>query len=354
MQHMSITIKDIAKLSGVGISTVSRVLNNSGFASPETKQKVMAAVHELNYIPNNNARNLKKTQTKTIAVLVKSITNPFFQKMIHTIEQKTMLRGYSLELRNVNSNGQEMVIAQQEVLDKNLCGIILMGGSFEYTEEEFRHLGVPCVLLTVSADKEVNKDLYSSVIIDDEAENYKATDYLIKLGHRRIGCIYNAYGQIKTPNTLRFEGYKRALLDNGIAFDPVLVSTFNTSQSGYEFGFNMMKNLMMRNKDMTAVVTMADIMAVGAAKAILSEGMRIPEDISVIGFDGIEVAEYYSPALDTISQPAEQMAVSAIDALFAMMQGEKTSHIVYEATLLKRGSCMALSGNGYKNQGLHE
>ena len=342
---MSVTIKDIAKLSGVGISTVSRVLNGSGFASPVTKQKVMAAVHELNYIPNNNARNLKRTQTKTIAVLVKSITNPFFQKMIHTIEQKTMLRGYSLELRNVNSNGQEMLIAQQEVMDKNLCGIILMGGGFEYTEEDFKHLGVPCVLLTVSADDKVNKDLYSSVIIDDEAENFKATDHLIKLGHRRIGCIYNAYGQLKTPNTLRFEGYKRALLENGIPFDPLLVSSFNTSQSGYEFGFNMMKNLMMRNKDMTAVVAMADIMAVGAAKAILSEGLRIPEDISVIGFDGIEVAEYYSPALDTISQPAEQMAVSAIDALFAMMQGEKTSHIVYEAVLLKRGSCIGLTSH---------
>jgi LacI family transcriptional regulator len=93
MQHMSVTIKDIAKLSGVGISTVSRVLNGSGFASPVTKQKVMAAVHELNYIPNNNARNLKRTQTKTIAVLVKSITNPFFQKMIHTIEQKNHAAG---------------------------------------------------------------------------------------------------------------------------------------------------------------------------------------------------------------------------------------------------------------------
>jgi len=348
---MNVTIKDIAKRSGVGISTVSRVLNNSGFASPETKQKVMAAVHELNYIPNNNARNLKKSQTKTIAVLVKSITNPFFQKMIHTIEQKTMLRGYDLELRNVNSNGQEMAIAQQEVQDKNLCGIILMGGNFEYTDEDFKHLGVPCVLLTVSAQAQSDKALYSSVIIDDEAENYKATDYLIKLGHKRIGCIYNAYGQIKTPNTLRFEGYKRALLENGIPFDPILVSSFNTSQSGYEFGFNMMKNLMMRNKDMTAVVAMADIMAVGAAKAILSEGIRIPEDISVIGFDGIEVAEYYSPALDTISQPAEQMAVSAIDALFAMLQGEQTSHIVYEATLLKRGSCMALGTNTHKNQG---
>ncbi|MGB4660684.1 MAG: LacI family DNA-binding transcriptional regulator [Mobilitalea sp.] len=346
---MSVTIKDIAKLSGVGISTVSRVMNNSGFASPETKEKVMEAVRELNYIPNNNARNLKIGQSKTIVLLAKSITNPFFQKMIHTIEQKVMLRGYKLEIRNVNATGQEMTIARQELQDRSLCAIILMGGCFEYTNEDFKHLGVPCVLLTVTAGPDVDKELYSSVIIDDEAENYKATEYLIQLGHRRIGCIYNAYGNVKTPNTLRFEGYKRALEEHGIAFDPILTSTMNASQSGYEFGFNMMKNLLIRNKDMTAVVTMADIMAVGAAKAILSEGLRIPEDISVIGFDGIEAAEYYSPALDTISQPAEQMAISAIDALFAMIMGQKTSHVVYKATLLKRGSCISM-GNYQKKE----
>ncbi len=336
---MSSTIKDIAKLSGVGISTVSRVLNNSGFASPETREKVMAAVRELNYIPNNNARNLKKGSSKTIELLVKSITNPFFQKMIHTIEQKILLRGYNLEIKNVNYSGQEMAIALREVQDRNLCGVILMGGSFEYTEQDFKNLGVPCVLLTVSAAPDVDKALYSSVIIDDEAESYKATEYLISLGHQRIGCICNIYGAMKTPNSLRFQGYKKALAEHGIEIDPSLISTMNDTRSGYEFGFNMMKNLLSRNKNITAIVAMADVIAVGAAKAVLSEGLRIPDDISIIGFDGIEAAEYYSPALDTVSQPAEQMAISAIDALFAMLQGEEGIHTVFEATLLKRGSC---------------
>ncbi|ERI92990.1 transcriptional regulator, LacI family [Clostridiales bacterium oral taxon 876 str. F0540] len=340
---MGVTIKDVAKLSGVGIATVSRVLNNSGISSNETKEKVMAAVRELNYVPNNNARSLRMVQSKTIALLVKGITNPFFQKMIHTIEQKVFLRGYHLEIRNVNYSDHEMSMAIKEVQDRNLNGVILMGGNFEYTNEDFNRLGVPCVLLTVSAGKDVDENLYSSVIIDDEAESYKATEYLINLGHRRIGCIYSTVGNIVTPNRLRFGGYKKALEANGIPFDPVLVSSINVSESGYEFGFNMMKNLISRNKDMTAVVTMADTMAIGAAKAAISAGLRIPEDMSIIGFDGIEVAEYYNPSLDTICQPAEQMSLGAIDALFEMLQGGKTSHLVYEASLLKRGSCASTS-----------
>lgn len=339
---MGTTIKDVARLSGVGIGTVSRVLNNSGITSSETKEKVMAAIRELNYVPNNNARSLRMGQSRTIALLVKGITNPFFQKMIHTIEQKVFLRGYHLEIRNVKYSEHEMSMAVKEVQDRNLNGVILMGGNFEYTNEDFTRLGVPCVLLTVSAGKDVDKDLYSSVIIDDEAESYKATEYLISLGHRRIGCIYSTYGDIVTPNRLRFSGYKKALEAHEIPFDPVLVSSINVSESGYEFGFNMMKNMMSLNKDMTAVVTMADTMAIGAAKAALSAGFSIPENISIIGFDGIEVAEYFHPSLDTICQPAEQMSLGAIDALFEMLQGGKTSHLVCEASLLKRGSCASI------------
>jgi LacI family transcriptional regulator len=342
---MGATIKDVAKLSGVGIATVSRVLNNSGVTSNETKEKVMAAVRELNYVPNNNARGLKMGQSKTIALLAKSITNPFFQKMIHTIEQKVFLRGYHLEIRNVNYSENEMSLAIKEVQDRNLNGIIIMGGNFEYTNEDFKRLGVPCVLLTVAAGETVDPDLYSSVIIDDEAESYKATEYLINLGHRRIGCIYSSYGSNVTPNLLRFRGYQKALEANSIPYDPVLVSSINVSESGYEFGFNMMKYMMERNKDMTAVVTVADTMAIGAAKAVVSAGLRVPEDISIVGFDGIEVAEYYNPSIDTICQPAEQMSLGAIDALFEMLQGNKTSHTVYEASLLKRGSCISVSGN---------
>lgn len=340
---MGATIKDIAQLSGVGISTVSRVLNSSGSASKETREKVIAAAKELKYVPNNNARNLKMVHSKTILLLAKSIVNPFFQEMIKIIQNQIMLRGYSLDIQNIDGYEDEMALAKQKVLSGNPCALVLMGGCFGYEDADFISLGIPCVLATVKAADTVDENLYSSVLINDKEEMASAVAYLIGLGHKRIGCIYNNYEEAITPNKLRFEGYKMALERNGIPFDPFLVSSpKDTFDSGYKFGFNMMKYLMERNPDMTAVVTMADIMAIGAAKAVLSSGRKIPDDISIVGFDGIEVAEYYHPALDTIAQPVQLMAQQIVEAVMEMLDGGKTSHVILKSNLVKRGSCKAV------------
>lgn len=338
---MNITIKEIAQLSGVGITTVSRVINNSGPVSPKTREKVMSIVKEYNYVPNNSARNLKSSQSNCVALLIKSITNPFFQKMIHVIEQKVALRGYQLIIQNVNDLQNELDIAIQEAKDRNLQGVIIMGGSFNYSADKFKHLKVPCVFLTVSAGDEISVESYSSVRIDDEAEAFRAVEYLVSLGHKRIGFIYNAPLDKVTPNSLRLSGYLRALEQFNIPYDPSLVATDYSISSGYDFGFKMMKQLLLKNKDMTAVFVFADIVAIGAAKAILTSGLRIPEDISVIGFDGIEESEFYHPSLDTVAQPADQMALSSVELLFDMIQGAETKHLVFKSSLIRRGSCVS-------------
>lgn len=335
---MGVNIRDIARLSGVGISTVSRVINNSGSVSEATRKKVMDVVNSYNYIPNNNARNLKAAQSKNIALLVKGITNPFFNKLIRVIEQGVALRGYPLMIQNVDSMADELDIAIQEKIDRNLCGVIIMGGSNTYTEEKIRQLSIPCVLLTVSADENVDLSLYSSVRIDDEKEGYLATSYLISQGHRRIGFLYNTPLPEKTPNTLRYNGYLRALEEHNIPFDPSLVATSLTIEDGYKAGFQLMKQLYTRNRDITAVFAFADILAIGAAKAVFSMGLSVPDDISIVGFDGIEMAEYYNPSIDTMYQPATEIALSGVDILFDMLNGGKSQHIVYDCMLLKRGS----------------
>ncbi len=341
---MSVTIRDIARIAGVGISTVSRVINNKGSVSEATRKKVMDVVNAYNFTPNNSARNLKVVGSKNIGLMVKGITNPFFSKMIPVIEQGVALRGYSLIVHNVGSNEHELDVAIREVQDHNLCGVIIMGGTYDYTEDEFRQLSIPCVLVTISACDEVDENLYSSIRIDDEEEGYKATNYLISLGHRRIGFLYRAPWESLTPNYLRYKGYLRALEENGIPFDPELVATnYAADDSGYEVGFNLMKQLYMRNRDMTAVFAFADILAVGAAKAVFSMGLSVPDDISIIGFDGIEMAEYFHPSLDTIYQPAKEMALYSIDILFDVLNGGKNQHIVYDSVLLKRGSCRRIS-----------
>lgn len=338
---MGITIKDIARLSGVSVSTVSRVINNTGYVGEEMRRRVSAVVRENNYVPNASARNLKVNSSRNIALLVKGITNPFFNKMIRIIEEKAALRGYPLFIQNVDNNVGELDLAIQEARDRNLCGVMIMGGTFDYTEDHFRRLGIPCVLITVSAAPAISADLYASVRIDDEKEGYRATKYLIELGHTRIGFIYDPPSDLLTPNRLRFMGYRRALQESGIPFDASLVADNNDAplHSGYLTGFNAVKSLYQRNHDMTAVFAFADVLALGAMKGIFSMGLRVPEDISVVGFDGIDAGEFYHPSLDTICQPASEMALSSIEFLFEMLQGDKPQHLVYSAVLTKRGSC---------------
>lgn len=341
---MGITIKDIAKKSGVGISTVSRVINNTGYVSDEVRQKVMKIVRDCHYVPNNSARNLKISGSKNIAILVKGITNPFFNKMIRVIEEKAALRGYPLLIQNVDDHTNELELAICEARDRNLCGVILMGGTFGYSTELFKRLEIPCVLVTVSANSDIPLSLYSSVKIDDEKEGYRATEYLLSLGHRHIGFIYDPLTDRLTPNRLRFMGYQRALSDYNVPFDPSLIAD-NTDApfySGYLTGFNAMKQIYNRNPDITAVFCFADVLALGAAKAAFSMGLRVPEDISVMGFDGIDAGEFYHPSLDTIYQPASEMALSSIEFLFDMLQGNPSQHRIYDAVLTKRGSCRSL------------
>lgn len=338
---MKITIKEIAKLSGVGISTVSRVLNNAEGVSADTKKKVLRVVAETNYIPNNSARSLKLSRSKTIAVLVKGISNPLFGKMLATLENEIAFRGYKLLIQNVELLANEMDIAIGLTQDRNLCGVMIMGGYFSYTEEKFRQLQVPCVLLTVDANKDVDARLYSSVIIDDEKSGYEATRYLLDLGHEKIGFVYQNNVEKDTPNDRRFRGYIRAMEESGLPFSPSLIDHYgnHAGETGFRVGYTAMRNLITLNPDMTAVFAFSDVLAVGAAKGALSMGKRIPEDISIIGFDGVEIMEFYNPSLDTVYQPAEQMALGAIESLFHMMQSGEAQHLTFDTVLLKRGSC---------------
>ena len=150
---MGITIKDIARMSGVGVSTVSRVINNTGFTSEATRQKVQAVIDEVGFVPNSSARNLKATSSKTIALLIKDVANPVFIQMVKVIEEKVAMRGYSLLLINVSFSSNELDVAIQEKNSQNLCGVIIVGGSYQYSDEAFKRLGIPCVLLTISANK---------------------------------------------------------------------------------------------------------------------------------------------------------------------------------------------------------
>ena len=305
----SITIKDIAKQCGVGVSTVSRAINNHPDINQNTKDMIMEVIKESNFIPNNSARNLKLSDTKTIAVLIKGIDNPFFHSMIKIFEEEIQNRKYTFILHRVDSNQDEVEVALELIKEKRLKGIVFLGGSFTHQEDKLSEIKIPFVLSTIAITDNVDRTLYSSVSVDDINESKKIVDYLCKSGHKKI-VVLGSYSSDKSISNLRLEGYRRALI-----------------------------KLLESDTEFTAIYAISDSMAIGVCKAILDYGYKIPQDYSVVGFDGLDIASYYNPSITTIRQPVEEMAKETIRILFDLINKKgKHKHKVFEGELLVRQS----------------
>lgn len=315
-----ITIKDIAKICGVGVSTVSRAINNKPGINEETKKKIMQAIKENNYIPNNSARNLKRSESKNIAVLIKGINNPFFGPMITEFEKEIKKRKYTFILQCVDENQDEIEVAIELEKEKRLKGIVFLGGYFLHSKEKLEKLTAPFVLSTVGMNEKMKDTQCSSVAVDDVKESYKIVDYLCKLGHNKI-AILSATDDDESIGKLRFEGYRKALQDNHIEFKQNLVYYLQSGNERYtmQSGYLAAKQLLQDGADCTAIYAITDIIALGACRAILEEGYKIPEDFSVAGYDGLELSRYYTPSLTTIRQPVEEIALETLKVLFDLI-----------------------------------
>ena len=340
----STTIKDIAKKCGVGVSTVSRAINNHPEISEETRNMIMEVIKESNFIPNNSARNLKLSDTKTIAVLIKGIDNPFFQKMIKIFEEEIPKRKYTFILHRVDSNQNEVEVALQLIKEKRLKGIVFLGGSFSHQEDKLQEIKIPFVLSTIAIAEGVDKTLYSSVSVDDINESKKIVDFLCENGHEKIAIL--AYeSDDRSISRLRVKGYYEALNSRNISVNENLIRYTYDNLNAYtmENGYNLMKELLEQEEDFTAVYAISDSMAVGACKAILEYGKKIPDDYSVVGFDGLDISYYYNPSITTIRQPVEKMAKETTNILFNLINKKsKTQHKIFEGELIIRDSTSRL------------
>lgn len=335
----TITIKDIAKLCGVGVSTVSRAMNDHSDINPETKQKIMEVIRENNYIPNNSARNLKRSDTKTIAVLVKGVDNPFFGKMIRVIEEEIHKKKYSMVVHHVDSQEDEVVAALELEREKKLQGMIFLGGFYGDNSENLAKIKVPAVLVTSAKPQLEDSEEYSSVSVDDVKESYRMVDYLCELGHEDV-AILTATVQDTSVGKLRLQGYLKALKQHNIKVNENLIKYMKDSEDySMECGYNLMKELLDSGEKISSVFAISDSLAIGACRAIHDKGLRVPQDISVAGFDGIDMGAYYTPSITTISQPIEEMAREAIKILFNVIR-KKTihTHKFFEGELLVRES----------------
>lgn len=341
----SINIKDIARICGVGVSTVSRAINNHPDINPETKSMIMQVIKENNYIPNNSARNLKRTDSKAIAVLIKGISNPFFSKMIRIFEEEIQKKKYSFIMQRVDPSEDEVDVALELIKEKKPRGIVFLGGYFTHSKEKLEQLTVPFVLSTIGMTQSLDESqAYSWVSVDDFAESYKLVDYLCRLGHKRIMILASDVND-ESIGKLRLEGYRKALEDHCLPYDQELVVYAQECENCYtmDSGYRRMNQVLDRGTEFTAVYAISDSIAIGACKAVLERGGRIPEDYSIAGFDGLDIAHYYNPTITTIRQPVEEMAKATIGILFDVIKN-RSGHQkkVFKAELVEGKSTRRL------------
>lgn len=316
-----ITIKEIAKLCGVGVTTVSRAINNHPDINPETKKRIMDTIAEYNYVPNNSARNLKRMESNTIAVLAKGVGNPLFGDMIQMLERDILGKEYLFVLQQVEEEEDEIEVALHLEKEKRLKGIIFLGGASHPNTDYLRQLTVPYVICTVNAKLDESLDHYGIVAIDDEAAAFSAVDYLCARGHKKI-AVLTAFEHDTSIGKLRLDGYRRALKQHGLPFDESLVVHMVRNERTYTIrnGYEQTKKLLESGTEFTAVFAISDTLAIGACKAIFDAGLRVPEDISVIGFDGLDLAAFYNPSITTISQPIREMTEVTSQILFELIE----------------------------------
>lgn len=340
----NLTIKDIAKICGVGISTVSRAINNDPGINKDTQKRILKVIEEYHYVPNNSARNLKMTDSNTIALLMKGIDNQFFQGMLKIFEQELKKLEYTFLLHAVGEDQDDASVAVELAKEKRLKGIIFLGGQMDYPEDKLKGIGVPYVLCTVAVNMMAPKRKCSSVSIDDEKESYRVVDYLCKKGHKRIAMITGRESD-QAVGGLRLKGYKKALKDHGIDIDEKLIRYMRYDIPEYSVanGYAVTKALLQSGVDFTAIYAISDLTAFGAYKAILEAGKKIPEDYSVMGFDGIEISQYFHPALTTMVQPCEEMVKSSIELLMDAIHGnDERKQLIFAANLCERDSVKEL------------
>lgn len=338
----SLNLKDIAKKAGVGLGTASRALNNDPHIREETKLRVLSAMEELNYRPNSIARSLKTRSTKTIGIVIPYISNLFIAKIMEGMDDAIRDAAYDFLLFNTQNNKSRFEKTLHLIQEKKVEGVILLGETIDLElKDKLKNLNIPVVLISTH---DANKDetRYPFIInigIDNDGAAFEATDYLCRLGHRRIAMLVsdeNDYNAILP----RMNGFYRALEKNGIAANDRWAQFGGLDlKSGYT---NMNAILHMEESQQpTAVFAFSDMAALGAYRAITERGKRVPDDISVMGFDGIELAEYINPPLTTLSQPQYEMGATAMNCMLKMLNNEKIeqSNIVLNHTLVIRKSC---------------
>lgn len=306
------TMKDVAERAGVSITTVSHVVNGTRFVSEKVRDRVTGVMEELGYRPNILARGLRRGESGTVGLIVPDVTNPYFAEIARSVEDACAERGYGVILCNSDGRPERQKMAVEVLASNRVGGLILVNVGVTRREAAlFEGLSIPMVML----DREIPGVPLDSIQIDNARGGFQATEHLLALGHRRIACLAGP-SQV-SPSGDRVDGYRQALKQAGIPVDPELIFTGDfTPEGGHACAGQIMT---MGKARPTALFACNDLMAFGAITGFSENGLRIPADISVIGFDDISLASYCNPTLTTVAQPRHEMGQMAVKILLERM-----------------------------------
>lgn len=332
------TIRDVARAAGVSVSTVSHVVNGTRVVLPETKSRVLAAMQELNYTPNRLARSLRNRQTATLGVLLPNSANPYFAEVLLGIETACFDLGYNVIIGNAIDNPEREEAHLKVLLSRQVDGLLLIStGAYQRSLKLLAAYKTPFVLV----DRASMLPDIDEIVTDNYAGGALAARYLLELGHRRIGCITGP--SALTPSADRVTGYFDTLRDAGIMPDPLLARAGDFQPEG---GYAACRELLRLGERPTAIFACNDLMAIGALRAIDEAGLRVPDDLSLVGYDDIPLISFVVPALTTVAQPSRELGQVAVRRLVQRLQtpGLPAERSVLPVSLIVRDSCRSVIG----------
>ena len=328
------TIKDLAEKTGYGVGTISRVLNNHPNVSEKTRKTILQAVEESGFQINTNAKHLKQ-HANSILVVVKGTSNEMFSEMVETIQNRVAKTSYPLHVDYMDEDGNEVLRAVQLCREKKPLGILFLGGNSQNFLRDFDKIDIPCVLVSNDASGLPFENL-SSVFTDDRQASRCAVDSLVALGHRKF-VIVGGDRKVSDTSRLRYEGCLQSFRNHGIEFDEEL--DYQGVRFSYQDGYNATQQLISNGRPFTALFAEADVMAIGAIRALHNNGLRVPEDVSVMGFDGLPLCGFLVPQLTTVAQSTKAMAKRSVELLVEHIQhGGKAVHESVPYTIYQRES----------------
>lgn len=313
---MSATLKDVAKLAGVAPSTVSGILNGNTRVRETTRIRVMQAVRELNYRPNHVARSLRMQGTKTLGLIIPSITNPFYPAIARGVEDVANAQGYSVLLSNTDRTPKKEQKYIETLLDKQVDGLILADSMV--SDSLILQIAERPRLAIVVMNRGIDSLNVDEIWVDFRGAAIQMTEHLIEAGHRRIAFVSGPRSVWRAEE--RLIGYQEALSRHQIDFDRSLVIH---GKFDYQSGYLAGEELLQQRDRFTAIFASNDLMAIGCMTALQDNGVSVPDDISIVGFDDIDLAFFVRPKLSTVYQPNYEMGAAAVRLMMERVQGER-------------------------------